>query len=80
MRLLPHVARLRFHATYWYRRARGRCVVCGGLRVRRGGWMFPYRYACSWCNKRVQHGMNYGMGAKFLYPTPPVQPPVARVH
>ena len=60
--------------TYWYRRARRRCVVCGGKRRYTSPvWRAPMRYACGWCNKRVQHGMNYGMGAdrmRALFMTP----------
>lgn len=57
----------RWWRIYWYRRCIGRCVVCGGARVKREGpWVAPLAYACGWCNKRVQHGMNYGMGAEKL--------------
>lgn len=53
---------------YWYRRLLRRCIICGGPRVYPGpgGWTSPTKYACGWCNKRIQHGMNYGMGAERL--------------
>ena len=53
---------------YWYRRLTHRCVVCGGARNvhRVGPWIGPLAYACGWCNKRVQHGMNYGMSGHKL--------------
>lgn len=53
---------------YWYRRLTGRCILCGGPRQdhRVGVWQFPSPYACGWCNKRTQHGLNYGMGFKGM--------------
>jgi hypothetical protein len=51
---------------YWWRLLTFRCVLCGGKRSRHrvGVWCFPSRWACGWCNKRIQHGFNYGMGAR----------------
>jgi hypothetical protein len=51
---------------YWYRVLRGRCVVCNGdaQAHREGPWVRPLTHACGWCNKRVQHGLHYGMGPR----------------
>lgn len=59
---------IRASCRYWGRRARGRCVICGGKRAahRVGPWVAPVEHACGWCNKRIQHGMNYGMGQERM--------------
>lgn len=56
-----------------WRRLRGRCVLCGlkiGPATARWNiavesfdpyYRSPMKDCCRWCNKRAQHGMNYGM-------------------
>lgn len=53
---------------YWYRRLTGHCIICGGPRQRHrvGMWQFPLAHACGRCNKRIQHGMNYGRGLQMM--------------
>lgn len=52
----------------WYRIARGRCILCNGKASahREGPWIYPLKYGCGWCNKRIQHGMNYGASMQTM--------------